>query len=61
MLAEGQGRNKGGGTIGLQLTPLPPPVAENRNLKNTDFVDAVVLQVLRDLPFSRNQPLTAVG
>jgi transposase-like protein len=34
--------------------PTPTP---NRNLKNTDFVDTMTPKVLRDLSFSRNQPL----
>jgi hypothetical protein len=41
---------KGGG--GLQ--PDSPP--QTRNLKNTDLVD-IISSVLRDLPFSQNQPL----
>jgi hypothetical protein len=32
----------------------PPP---NPNLKDTDFVDIMMSKVLRDFPFSRNQPL----
>jgi hypothetical protein len=39
-----------GGTASLQ----PPSTL---NLKNTDFVDIMVLNVLRDLPMGRNQPL----
>jgi hypothetical protein len=27
--------------------------------KNTDFVDIMISEVLRDLPFSRNQPLVS--
>jgi hypothetical protein len=38
----------------------PPQTPENRNLKNTDFVDIMISKVLRDLPFSRNQPLISV-
>jgi hypothetical protein len=41
------------GAVGLEL----PPYSPNRNLKNTDFVDILLSKVLRDLPFSRNQPL----
>jgi hypothetical protein len=38
--------------------PLPSPQnPQNRNLKNTDFVDIVMSKVLRDSPFSRNQPV----
>jgi hypothetical protein len=33
-----------------------PQTPQNRNFKNTDFVD-MTSKVLRDLPFSRNQPL----
>jgi hypothetical protein len=38
---------------GLQRPQFP----ENRNLKNTDFVDTMTSNVLRDFPFNRNQPL----
>jgi hypothetical protein len=38
---------QGGGAVG-------PP---NRNLKNTYFVETMITNVLRDLPFSGNQPL----
>ena len=31
--------------------------APNWNFKNTDFVDTMMLNVLRDLPISQNQPL----
>jgi hypothetical protein len=31
--------------------------APNQNLKKNHFVDIMILKVLRDLPFSRNQPL----
>jgi hypothetical protein len=41
---------RGGGATGLQ--PF-----QNQNLKNTHFVDIMISKVLRDLPFSRNQPL----
>jgi len=36
----------------------PPP---NRNLKNTDFANAMILNALRDLHFSRNQPMTSAS
>jgi hypothetical protein len=36
---------------------LQPSKPQNRNLKNANFVDAVISKVLCDLPFSRNQPL----
>jgi hypothetical protein len=39
---------------GLQ-PPLPNP--QNRNVKNTYLVDIMISEVLRDLPFSRNQTL----
>jgi hypothetical protein len=46
-----QGRTqKGGGVRKLQ-----PP--SNQNFKNIDFVHMTILNVLHDLPFSRNQPL----
>jgi hypothetical protein len=35
----------------------PPETPQNRSLKNTDFEDIMMSDVLRDLPFSRNQPL----
>jgi hypothetical protein len=47
---EGEG---GGGVARLQT----PSSAQNRNLKNTDFVDIMISKVLHDCPFSRNQPL----
>jgi hypothetical protein len=34
-----------------------PPNPQNRNLKNTGFLDIMISDVLRDLLFSRNQPL----
>jgi hypothetical protein len=35
-----------------------PQTPQNRNLKKkTDFVDIMIQKALRDLPFSRNQPL----
>jgi hypothetical protein len=40
----------GGAAAGLQ--PLPTI----RILKNTGFVDTMLSKVLRDLPFTRNQP-----
>jgi hypothetical protein len=33
----------------------PPP--KKQNLKNADFVDEMVLKVLRDLRFGLNQPV----
>jgi hypothetical protein len=43
------------GAAGLQAHPIPRP--QNQNLKNTDFVDTFILNVLHDLLFSQNQPL----
>jgi hypothetical protein len=34
-----------------------PPNPKNRNLKNTDFVDIMMSNILHDLPFSQNQPV----
>jgi hypothetical protein len=34
----------------------PPQKPLNQNLKNTDFVD-IISKILRDLPFSWNQPV----
>jgi hypothetical protein len=42
---------EGGGAAGLQ-----PPNPKTEYFK-TDFVGIVTSKVLRDLPFSRNQPL----
>ena len=42
-----------GGAVALQ----PPKPPKNRNFKISDFVDIIISRVLRDLPFSRNQPL----
>jgi hypothetical protein len=35
----------------------PPPPHPQKQIKNTDFVDITISQVLRDFPFSQNQPL----
>jgi len=32
----------------------PSPNAQNRNLKDTDFVGTMISNVLDDLPFSKN-------
>jgi hypothetical protein len=32
----------------------------NLNFKNPDFVDKMMSKVLRDLPFSQNQPLKSI-
>jgi len=47
-----QGLTRGGGG---------PHKKKNQNLKTTDFVDMMILNVLRDTPFSRNQPLKFAG
>jgi hypothetical protein len=47
-----QGRTQGGGGGAPGYSPPPKP-----EFKNTDFVDIMISKVLRDLPFSRNQPL----
>jgi hypothetical protein len=39
----------------------PPPPPPNQNLKNTDFVYTVKLKVLRDLSFTRYQPLKSAA
>jgi hypothetical protein len=46
------GHTQGGGVPGFS-----PQTPENQNLKNTDLVDIMISNVLRDLLFSRNQPL----
>jgi hypothetical protein len=45
---------RGGGLLSYSL-PLQTP--QKRSLKYTDFVDITIPQVLRDFPFSWNQPL----
>jgi hypothetical protein len=54
ILASARGSPKG---VAAGLQPPPPPNAQNRNLKNTYFAYIMISRVLRDLPFSRNQPL----
>jgi len=44
----------GGGDLQLDS---PPP--KNLNLRNTDFLDMIVLKVLRAIPFSRNDLLNS--
>jgi hypothetical protein len=44
----------GGGKDGCRTTA--PQTHQNQNSKNTDFI-YMTPKVLRDLPFSRNQPL----
>jgi hypothetical protein len=50
-----QGSNQGVGGCSPAVPPSKPP--QNRNLKDTDFVDMMLSKILRDLPISRNQPL----
>jgi hypothetical protein len=45
-----QGRTQGEGSCRAAAP-------KNQNLKNTDFVAIMISKVLRDLPFSRHQPL----
>jgi hypothetical protein len=49
-----QWRTQEWGAAGLQPPTKP---LQNRNLKNTYFVDIMISKVLRDLHFSRNQTL----
>jgi len=44
-------------TKGARLPGCSPQTPQNRNFKNKDYVDTMLSEVLRDLPFSRNQPL----
>jgi hypothetical protein len=46
-----------GNDRGLPGCSPPPQTPQNRNLKNTDFVDIMKSKVLRDFPFSQNQSL----
>jgi hypothetical protein len=50
-----QGRTQGRGLPGYS-PPLPNP-RKPKFKKKTDFVDIMISKVLRDFPFSRNQPL----
>ena len=52
-----QGAHKGRGPAGLQF----PQTPQNRTLKSTDFVHIMISKVLRDFPFSRNQPLKSAA
>jgi hypothetical protein len=48
-----QGRTqRGGGEVAARQHP-----PKSKLKKKTDFVDITISKVLRDLPFSRNQPL----
>jgi hypothetical protein len=47
------GAHPRGEAAGMQ----PPQTPQNRHLKNTDFVDVMISNVLCDFPFSRNRPL----
>ena len=55
-IAQEQGSTQAGGGC---RAAAPPKTPQNRNLKSTDFVDIIISKVLRDFPFSRNQPLTS--
>ena len=44
---------------GLMRKWLQPP--SNRNVKNIDLVDTMILNVLRNLPISRNHPLKSAN
>jgi hypothetical protein len=48
---------KGRGAAKLPPSPNPP----KRKFKNTDSVDVMISNVLRDFPFSRKQPLKSSG
>jgi hypothetical protein len=52
-LISNEGSIEHGASKGGSCRPSP----QNRNLKNTDFVDMVISKVLRDLPIGRNQLL----
>jgi hypothetical protein len=52
-----QGRTHCGGGGGLPGGSPTPANPQNCNLKNTDFVGIMISRVLRDCPFSKNQPL----
>jgi hypothetical protein len=52
-----RGALKAGRTAGLQPPKPVPPPPKAEIKKNTDFVYIMISKVLRDLPFSRNQPL----
>jgi hypothetical protein len=59
LLLLGRGAPKKGAT---DLQPPPQPeTPKNLNLKNTNFVDIVISNVLIDFPFSGNQPLKSAG
>jgi hypothetical protein len=49
-----EGAAKGGGSGLSPTAPFPPEVD---SLQNTDFVDTMISNILRDFPFSLNQPL----
>jgi hypothetical protein len=44
-----------GKVAGLQ--PPPPPRPKNPNVKDTCFVEIMLSNIRRDLPYSRHQPL----
>jgi hypothetical protein len=51
-----QGRTQGG----CRAAASAPNPTKPKLKKNIDFVDIAISNVLRDLPFSRNQPLKSV-
>jgi hypothetical protein len=54
---------RGAPKAGMGAAWLQPPsqTLHNRNLKNTDLVDIMISKVLRDLPFSLNEPLKSAN
>jgi hypothetical protein len=50
---QGLTQAEGKGSCWAAATP-PPPILNEK--KNADFIDTTLSNVLRDLPFSRNQP-----
>jgi hypothetical protein len=55
------GAHPRGGGEGEVATGQPLQTPQNRNFKNTGFVNTVILNLLRDLPFRQNQPLKSVN
>jgi hypothetical protein len=43
--------------VGCRVVALPKPTETEIKKKKTDFVGTMISNVLRDLPFSGNQPL----
>jgi hypothetical protein len=50
------GRTQGKAAALQPTTPSPPP-KKNPNVKDTCFLDTILSNNRRDLPFSRHQPL----